>query len=108
MLRIRLDINTHNIGTIGVWNTDERRHNSEKGAIEIRYQVHDLNGPLTHEQADHIEDYPHLADVWHNQEGSAATLTEAVMKEVGDEPLISLTDDGKTRSLHTDTEPEAP
>lgn len=108
MLRIRLDINRAPIGTIGVWNTEEHRiretDEAENGFVnEIRYQVHDLRGHQAH--GGHIEDYPHLADVWHDQEGDAATLTAAVMEEVGDEPLIPLTDGRTSQYQDTDNEP---
>lgn len=86
MLRIRLDINGAPIGTLGVWNSEERRIDEETETIEIRYQVHDLRGYDM--WGGSIEDWPHLTDVWHDQEGDAATLTAAVMGAVGDEPLI--------------------
>lgn len=79
MLRITLDINGRNIGTIGVWNT------GEYDGDQFRYQVHDLRGHS--KDGGYITDYPKITDVWHDRSDGAAQLTERVMAEVSRDHL---------------------
>lgn len=72
MLRIQLDINGREIGTIGVLNTQEY-----DGAM-VRYEIYDMRG----DHGDRITDYPQIGEVWHNRADGADGLTARVMEEI--------------------------
>lgn len=86
MLTIELSINERPIGTIGVWNTqDERVPEDGPGRTEIRYQVHDLRGCKY--RGGEIDDYPLIAEIWHDSSDGAAALSARVMAEVPEDRL---------------------
>lgn len=84
MMRIRLDINGRDIGEIGV-------HNSQVfDGYEVRYDIYDMS---IDEDVRHLTDYPKLGEVWHYRSHGAASLTEKVFEEIGEEPLDDPRDD---------------
>lgn len=77
MLRLKLDINGHKIGTIGVHNKQDYNDDGE-----VRYGVYDLRG-----NPDELSDEIKICDVWHHGAYGAASLTAAVMDEVPESRL---------------------